>query len=286
MIHIGVNQDVFYRKTGGFPAFEDMIRGVADLGLNLYEFCPEYPEQTPAALTRKRRREAVALANSLDVRLIVHASFFCTNICLIHDGMRKEAVRQLKREIELAHDLESDVITIHPGPPGGHSRWYPEEDAWEMMARSYEELLKCAGPLGVRVCTENMVSTAFPSASGTLACIERIFAMADVPHFGLTFDFGHHNLIHKDLPIPERTEKAIEILRRFRERIWVLHIHDNKGERDDHAAVGTGQLDYDALMPEIFRLRIQAYWSMELYGWEAIDPCRRGVAAYAERAPH
>jgi sugar phosphate isomerase/epimerase len=200
--------------------------------------------------------------------------------------MREEAVRQLKREIELAHDLESDVITIHPGPPGGHSRWYPEEDAWEIMARSYQDLLKCAGPLGVRVCTENMMSTAFPSASGTLACLERIFEIADVPHFGLTFDFGHHNLIHKDLSIPERTQRAIEILRRFRDRIWVLHIHDNQGERDDHAAVGTGQVDYDTLMPELCELGIQAYWSMELCGWEAIDPCRRRVAAYAERAPH
>jgi len=37
-------------------------------------------------------------------------------------------------------------------------------------------------------------------------------------------------------------------------------------------------------MAGLFRLGIEAYWSMELYGWEAIGPCRERVEAYARRA--
>lgn len=59
MIFIGINQDTFCKDGGGFPSFEEMIRSIAELGLNLYEFCPEYVEQTPGVLTPKRRREAL-----------------------------------------------------------------------------------------------------------------------------------------------------------------------------------------------------------------------------------
>ena len=41
MALIGINQDTFHRESGGFPPFEEMIRGVAELGLDLFEFCPD-----------------------------------------------------------------------------------------------------------------------------------------------------------------------------------------------------------------------------------------------------
>ena len=56
---------------------------------------------------------------------------------------------------------------------------------------------------------------------------------------------------------------------RFREKIWVLHLHDNKGSKDDHQGLGWGEIDYDAAMREVLSLGITAYWSMELAGKEA-----------------
>lgn len=278
MTRIGINQDSFYKQDGGFPTFEDMIRGVAELGLNMYEFCPEYLEQTPDILTPQRRRDALALAQSLDVQLIVHASFASINICFINEHTRAESVRQLKREIELAHDLESDVITIHPGTPCGHFRWYPKEYFWDMLKRSYAELLEFAEPLGVRICTEN-IDRCFVGLDEDVA---RIIEDMDSVHFGLTFDFGHYNLIYNDLPLKERTARTRAALERFRDRIWVLHIHDNRGQRDDHDALGTGEIDYDVLMPEVARLGIQAHWSMELAGIDAAIVSRDRLSRFIE----
>lgn len=65
MIRLGTNQDPFCLRGGGFPPFEEMLAGVAEMGLNLAEFCPEYLEQTPDALTPERRRKALALATIL-----------------------------------------------------------------------------------------------------------------------------------------------------------------------------------------------------------------------------
>jgi len=261
VIRIGINQDSFCKPEGGFPCFEDMVRGVAELGLNMYEFCPEYPEQTPDALTPKRRRDALALAKSLDVQLVVHASFMSINVCFMNEHTRAESIRQLKREIELAHDLESDAITIHPGSPSGHFHWYPEQHAWDVLRDSYEELVAFAEPLGVRICTEN-VDRRFVGKDEDVA---RILSDIDSDHFGLTLDFGHYNLIYNDLPLPERMARMKAALGRFRDKIWVFHIHDNRGERDDHDGLGTGEIDYDTMIPEVLRLGIDAYWSMELH---------------------
>ncbi|MBN2308881.1 MAG: sugar phosphate isomerase/epimerase [Candidatus Hydrogenedentes bacterium] len=262
---IGINQDSFHKAEGGFPTFEEMIEGCAELGLTLFEFCPEYLEQTPDVLTPERRRAAVKLGQSLGVKLLVHASFASVNCCFINAHTRAESVRQLKREIELAHDIESDAITIHPGRPQGHFQWYPKGYFWDMLRRSYEELLAHAEPLGVRICTEN-ISRDFVGPDESVA---QILADMDSEWFGLTLDFGHYNLIYNELPLPERMERMRAALGLFKDKIWVFHIHDNRGERDDHDALGTGQIDYDLLIPEVLRLGIDAYWSMELAGIEA-----------------
>ncbi len=276
MALIGINQNSFHRQEGGFPSFEDMIRGIGELGLNLFEFCPEYLEQTPDVLTPQRRREALALAKSLGIKLLVHASFASVNCCFINDHTRAESVRQLKREIELAHDLESDSITIHPGSPVGHAKWYPKAHFWDIVTKSYEELLAHAEPLGVRICTENLSK----SFVGTIEHLEQLFADLDSPNFGLTFDFGHHNLIYNDQPLALRTDLMVDLLERFKERVWVLHIHDNKGMRDDHKALGWGDIDYRAGMRKVVQAGINAFWSMELDSFDDAVTTKRTLAEF------
>jgi len=273
---IGANQNVFHKDNrGGFPLFEDMIEGIAEFGLDLFEFCPEYLEQTPDVLTPQVRHAARAKAERLGVKLIVHGSFSSVNITFINEHVRTEALRQLKREIQLAHDLECDVITIHPGRPSVHAGWYPASHYWDIQVAAYEELLSFAAPLGVRICTENM-----PHEMGTEEQLARLFADLDAAHFGLTFDFGHHNLIYSEYPLAERTNVAKSILERFTDRLWVLHIHDNLGTYDDHVAVGMGQIEYDVLIPEVLRSGVDAYWSLELDEPEHVRISRAALYVY------
>ena len=259
MISLGIIQRNFRKKEGGLAEFEQTIRGVAELGFSVYEFCPEYIEHSPDALGQHRRREGLALAKSLGVKMIIHASFASVDICSIHKSMRTASLQQLHREIQLAHDLECDVITIHPGEFNGPASLYPKEYFRDIMKASYEQLLKFAEPLGVRICTENLPG----GFMGTQEDLLRLFSDIEDDNFGLTFDIGHHNMIYRNLGLSERTAKAKEILQHFHEKIWVLHIHDNNGERDEHAALGTGQIQYDIIFPEVVKLGIEAYWILE-----------------------
>lgn len=273
---IGFNQNAFHRDEGGFPSFEEMIRSVAELGFNMYEFCPEFPEQTPDALTPQRRREALSLSNSLGLKLNVHASFASVNPCFMNDHTRAESIRQLKREIELAHDLESEIITIHPGPPTMHARWYSPEIPWQTILRSFEELLLFAEPLGVCICAENV----FSGFIGKEASLIRLFDEIDSPFFGLTFDFGHHNVIYNDSPLAERTAAMIRIMGRFKDKIRELHLHDNNGAGDEHWHLGSGVIDYHAGIREARRLGIEAKWCLESTTIESVLKSKAALSDY------
>lgn len=277
MPRIGTNQNVFHKENrGGFPLFEEMIEGIAELGLDLFEVCPEYLEQTPDVLTPQVRRDARLRAERLGVKLIVHASFSSVNIMFINEHIRAGALQQLKREIELAHDLESDVITIHPGKPSVHASWYPESNYWDAMIVAYKELIAFATPLGVRICAENV------STVGTEEQLTRLFADVNSPHFGLTFDFGHHNLIYNEYALSERSKVAKSIIRRFSEKIRVLHFHDNMGVQDEHNAIGAGQIEYDVLIPEVLRSGVDAYWSMEVDEREHVRISKAALSTYLD----
>jgi len=253
-----------------------MLRGIPEHGLNMFEFCPEYLEQTADVLGPVRRKEALALAHSLGVKLIVHASYASVNICFMNDHTRAESIRQLKREIQLAHDLESDVITIHPGLPTGVTGFYSPEYFRDMLCRSYEELLDFAEPLGVRICAENL-DTEFV---GTEEHFARLFARLDCSHFGLCFDFGHHNLIYNDRALSERTEAAKRFFRRFGEKIWVLHVHDNNGLEDQHIGIGKGEIEFDVLIPDLLGLGLRPHFSMELDTFDDVRISREYLGPY------
>jgi sugar phosphate isomerase/epimerase len=57
----------------------------------------------------------------------------------------------------------------------------------------------------------------------------------------LCFDAGHANLDGDVLPALETT----------RDSLVTTHIHDNRGERDDHLLPYEGTIDWDALVPAL-----------------------------------
>ena len=62
-------------------------------------------------------------------------------------------------------------------------------------------------------------------------------------NFGICFDTGHFNLFSK------LTLK--EWLALIKSHIRVIHLHDNRGQADEHLAVGEGDFDFDTLFKEV-----------------------------------
>ena len=264
---LGTNQDPFFDAQRGFPEPEDTVRLIADAGLTLFELCPEYLHQTADVLTPGRRRDVRKAAEDAGVRIIIHASYCSLNFCFLNEHVRRTSIEQFKREIELASDLESRFITIHPGPPFGIAEWYDTEMFRKMILVGYAELVNCARPLGVTICTENIP---FPHLY-SIEFMGSVLSALDTENFGLTFDLGHHNLMYHDLEAQERMTSMAGVLRRFGPRVKVLHIHDNNGKGDDHAALGTGEIDFETVLNAALESCPNALWSMELQQHDAVE---------------
>lgn len=60
------------------------------------------------------------------------------------------------------------------------------------------------------------------------------------PNFHLCFDMGHAHCYSK-IPVLEWTEKLAPY-------VTHVHVHDNNGDRDSHAALGAGNIPYERVL--------------------------------------
>ncbi|MDD1654817.1 MAG: sugar phosphate isomerase/epimerase [Methanomicrobiales archaeon] len=173
--------------------------------------------------------ETAAPLASFPFRYCFHAPARGVNIASLHEPIRKASVEVLVQCFGVAAEVDGRVV-IHPG----YFTWPGErEPAEERFRRSLAELRRAADQRGVRFSIENMGNwdyffLRFPEEVPMLDGID------------LALDVGHANL-----------NGCVD---RFLScRIAHVHLHDNDGTRDSHAAVGTGTIDFRAVMAAVRR---------------------------------
>lgn len=95
-----------------------------------------------------------------------------------------------------------------------------------------KKILEVCDECNINLCVENLYSTKeFP------------YLLKHVNHerLKMCFDTGHKNFL---------TPNA-DFLKKFKDKIQVLHIHDNNGERDEHLICGEGTIDWESFASEI-----------------------------------
>jgi sugar phosphate isomerase/epimerase len=142
------------------------------------------------------------------------------------EGAQRAYIRLLKNRIEFCSYLGGDAVVVHPPrlkAPRLSSR----------LERSYE-VLEAVEPicvdLGVCIAVENC----YTSDDRVLeACFDRY-----LPEFlGFCLDSGHANL-----------NGNLDRLFSFGDRLKVLHLHDNHGERDEHQPPFHGTIEWKPLL--------------------------------------
>jgi sugar phosphate isomerase/epimerase len=144
-------------------------------------------------------------------------------------GSRIDAMDEVMRALESAEQIPLTAITLHLGLKD--DRW--DERAIENSLTAIEHIKTFARPLGVKVLLENL--------QNEVTTPEHLLEILNIGHFdnvGVTLDVGHANLSDTGL------DHAFELLR---PRIGELHLHDNKGLRDEHLWPGSGEIDWTKL---------------------------------------
>lgn len=134
---------------------------------------------------------------------------------------RKEYVRLLENRIEFCSAMGGDAVVVHP----------PKEPSdFGTSLQALESVRPLCEDLGIALAIENC----FPADEKTLA---HYFERFPPEFIGFCFDTGHANLNNNS-----------DELMKFERRLKVLHLHDNRGEVDDHQPPLWGTVDWPSVM--------------------------------------
>ena len=146
---------------------------------------------------------------------------------------RKHNLACMKRAALGASLLGKAYLVVHPVMPYGCGVEHDSDYVRKVNKEFFTELCEYAKPYGVTVCIENMPFTSC-KLSYTDALADFVEEL-NFDNFKICLDTGHANICG---------ESSAENIRKYADVIKVFHIHDNCGQRDDHALPYTYNIDW------------------------------------------
>jgi len=183
------------------------------------------------ALNSKHVKTLKKLSMSKGLELTLHAPFADINVASPNLVLRRTSLRQLKKSILYASQLDCRLWVFHPGKRTGVSSFYPGLD-WKLNIEGIHELLKTARHYGVSIAVENLPEP-FPFLMKSVEDFSRFYNDFH-EDLGLAFDIGHANM----------NKQIKDFATRFSNRITHIHAHDNYGIEDLHLGIGYGNIPW------------------------------------------
>ncbi|HEY6873022.1 MAG TPA: sugar phosphate isomerase/epimerase family protein [Geobacteraceae bacterium] len=211
--------------------------------------------------------ELAAIAGALaqnGLKTTIHGPFMDLNPGSAEPLLRKATISRFHRAMDAAAILKPRVIVLHPG----YDKWRygGMQQTWLGFAvDTFREMAARAQEIGCTIAVENI----FEEEPSTLrALLEAL----DSPFVRHCFDVGHWNLFAR-----VGLEEWFAELGGF---IAETHIHDNRGERDDHAPLGEGEIDFELFFGLMERYAPDATWTIEAHSREALERSLVNIERY------
>ena len=180
---------------------------------------------------------------------------------------RRAAVAETEAALAVARRIPFDHLVVHVGVPDAHAS--PSDNSPAAARRSVEQIARVAEPLGVRVALE-LIPNALSGAAALSALIEEMLEEFDI---GACLDYGHGHL-SGDLG------DAIETLSGH---ILTTHVHDNRGQQDEHLMPFAGTIDWEGAMMSTQKVGYDGVLMFELPGSADPQDVLRRAAKARER---
>jgi sugar phosphate isomerase/epimerase len=143
---------------------------------------------------------------------------------------RQEAVDEIKRALDLVECVPFRYCVQHVAQP----RDIPDQRRWDAAFSSLELLSLFAKQRGVTLALENT-----PGEMATPTNLKNFLEQTRLTNVKLCFDTGHAHL-------EGGVVAGVEAIRDF---VVTTHVHDNRGERDDHLPPYEGTIDWNNALP-------------------------------------
>jgi sugar phosphate isomerase/epimerase len=156
---------------------------------------------------------------------------------------RQEAVDEIKRALDLVECVPFRYCVLH----AARHRDIPDQRRWDAAFSSLELLSLFARQRGIAIALENT-----PGEMATPANLKNFLDETRLMNVKLCFDTGHAHL----------EGGVVANLDVIRDVIVTTHIHDNRGERDEHLPPYEGTIDWKSTLaamprdvPFVFELK-------------------------------
>jgi L-ribulose-5-phosphate 3-epimerase len=175
---------------------------------------------------------------------------------------RKRRIDFLIKAVDAAAELGSDAVSFWSGKPDASAA---SQEHMERLAEGCLQLCRHAEARQVRLAFE-------PEPGMFIDTMDRFAELrdrVDHPLFGLTIDIGHLHCLG-EIPIADQ-------LRRWRERLWNVHIEDMRRGVHDHLMFGAGEIDFGEVLGALKEIGYNGGVHVELsrHSHDAVETARR-----------
>jgi len=264
-MRLGVTVAYAREKFNEFPTIDDYRNFIKWCSLNNFEgfeIAAFTEEHFNAEFLNKREKLKDLVRFYKDLGLVCdafEAGFLRHMLIESSEEALKTLIENVKRCIDIALDLEAELIYAHTAPhPTWKIKWerlydeytppsyiaIPEDFSWENSWRLYVNRVKRI----VELVENNDLLFALEIrpyeiiSSSDLTC--NLIREVDSKSFGLVFDTGHFFVQKEILPL------AFE---KLHENVFLIHLCDNDGCRDYHWAPGKGKIDWENFLRVVIK---------------------------------
>lgn len=242
-------------------SIRESIEKVFELGFELVEVGAAHKYEDHAVETLLELRKKYP-----DKHFTLHAMFphFKNGSYALNLADPKEQDRTLKvvkRMFDISERIGATMLGIHGGY-AGEAKWVegksgferltigapiPSKDAERNMKLILEDLVNIAEERSIKLAIEISPPDSASPIMITPDSFEWIFSGFESKQLGLLLDVGHLHLAAN-----EKGYSPYEFVKKFKDKIFEVHLHDCK-DGMDHYAVGTGEIDFSKYFKTIGR---------------------------------
>lgn len=232
---------------------DDIFRGLESLKAIGYKFIEINTRCLPHPFLGKREDVAriARLVDSLGLEVSsIHIGNNPGDIGSSNPELKQEAIEWIKRSLDPCQVFKPQYVGIHHG---GHTEDLSDpvifESAKERITESLAELADFSRERGIKLAVEN--GGVFDAKT-----LKQVIRSLPEPDVGILVDTGHA------WKLKLGRDPAQEI-REAGGRLFILHIHDNHGEKDEHLVPGEGTINWRDVLKALGEVGYQGVFMME-----------------------
>ncbi len=228
------------------------IEAISGLGFDYLELAMDPPKADCETL-RGQKEEIWRTLDRSNMGLVCHLPTFISTADLTR-SIREASLREVIESLELAAELNSLKVVLHPSFIGGLGI-FVMETARQYALKSLDAIVERAGELGITLCIENM----FPRSNSLVNPEDFVEIFEHFPTLKLTLDTGHAHMGAKG------GKRLINFINTFSDRIDHVHANDNFGKEDNHLPIGTGTIDFPKAINSLKKVGFDATITLEVF---------------------